>query len=512
MQRRPPDDGLHEECLELLQGSEARFRNIIEKNADGVVVVDASGTIRYVNPAAEAILDRKAETLPGQPFGVPVFPGETTEIDLPQGGEVRTAELRVVETEWEGEPASLVSLRDVTGHKRLEEELRRRAEALVEADRQKDDFLAMLAHELRNPLAPIRNASSILRLAAPAPGDLERARSVIEQQVGHLTRLIDDLLDVSRITRGKIALKRRPIDLVDVIDRSVASCRPIFERAGIELDVEVKGASLGVDGDATRIEQILTNLLNNAAKFTPAAGHVRLSAAREGGWIELRVVDDGVGIEPAMLPRIFDLFAQADRSLERTQGGLGIGLTLVRRLAEMHDGSVEARSDGDGLGAEFVVRFPSIARDADSPQAPSEPPRSGTPDRPLRVLVVDDNRHAAETLAMLLKAWGHEPIVAFDGPTGLESALTSRPDAVLLDIGLPLMDGYSVARALRGSDGIAPELLLVAMTGYGQEQDRRRALDGGFDHHMVKPIDLDFLERLLAEKAPRSPTNEPGAG
>ena len=509
MRSLPPEDGLHDDCIDSLRASEARFRNIIEKNADGVVVVDPSGTILYVNPAAEAILERRADVLPGQQFGIPVFPGETTEVDLNRNGEIATAELRVVETEWEGEIAFLIALRDVTAHKRLEEELRRQAEALVEADRQKDEFLAMLAHELRNPLAPIRNATQILRLGTPKPDDLERARLIIEQQVRHLSRLIDDLLDVSRITRGKITLKRRPIDLIDTIDNAIVAIRPNFAGAGVELTAELPTGPLDIDADPTRIEQVLSNLLNNAAKFTPAGGHVRLSATRDGGWIEVRVRDDGIGIEPAMLSRVFELFCQADRSLDRSQGGLGIGLTLVRRLIELHDGSVEARSEGPGSGSEFVLRIPGVERrSADALDAikSADLPVAGTP---LRVLVVDDNRHAAESLEILLRLWGHKPMVAFDGRDGLDVARKFRPDVALLDIGLPHMDGYAVAKALRRSDDLAG-ILLVAMTGYGQDEDRRRALEVGFNHHLVKPIDLQLLERLLSDE--RASRTNPDAG
>jgi PAS domain S-box-containing protein len=372
----------------------------------------------------------------------------------------------------------------------------RQAEALKEADRRKDEFLAMLAHELRNPLAPIRNAVEVFRLLGPADPDLEWARDMIGRQVQQLTRLVDDLLDVSRITRGKIALRKEPVDLAAVVARAVETSRPLLDARGHELTLDLPREPLRVEADATRLAQVVSNLLNNAARYTEEGGHIRLSVEPGRGEAVVRVRDDGMGIPAELLPQVFELFTQGDRSLARSEGGLGIGLTLVKRLVELHGGRVEARSAGPGRGSEFIVRLRTLApqpkRDMeDGGRGPSE-----VPPRPRRVLVVDDNEDAAESLALLLRARGHEIRTAHDGPSALSVAEDFRPEVVFLDIGLPRMDGYEVARRLRVQPG-REGLLLVALTGYGQDEDRRRAEEAGFDAHLVKPADLEALQRLL---------------
>jgi signal transduction histidine kinase/CheY-like chemotaxis protein len=371
-----------------------------------------------------------------------------------------------------------------------------------EADRRKNEFLSMLAHELRNPLAPIRNGVHILRAIGSIDARVREVRDMMDRQVQHLVRLVDDLLDISRITRGKIRLQTEPVDLAAVVAGAVETCRPLIDLRRHRLFVSVPPSSIRVEGDAVRLGQVVSNLLNNAAKYTEEGGQIRLTLACEDDQAVVRVRDTGMGIPPEMLSSIFDLFTQADRSLDRSQGGLGIGLTLARRLVEMHGGGVEAHSTGPGRGSEFVVRLP-LLKDEDGGSRIEEnggalDPRSSILDPPSRrVLVVDDNRDAAQSLALLLGVAGHQTRICHDGPSCLEAAAEFRPEAVLLDIGLPGMDGYEVARRLR-SHPATDRALLVALTGYGQADDLRRAREAGFNHHFVKPADLDALAALLA--------------
>jgi PAS domain S-box-containing protein len=381
--------------------------------------------------------------------------------------------------------------RDVTARKQAEEALR-------EADRRKDEFLAMLAHELRNPLAPIANAVRILRAKGPPLPELQWAREVIDRQVQQMTRLVDDLLDVSRITRGKIALRKERVELTAVVGSAVESSRPLIEKWGHELTVTLPQEPIYLEADPTRIAQVLLNLLNNAAKYTEQGGRIALTAERDGGAVLLRVKDSGVGIPREMLPHVFEMFTQVDRSLERSQGGLGIGLTLVRNLVQLHGGTVWAHSDGPGKGSEFVVRM-SVAR---APQDRGPQTAGGPAAAPARtrILVVDDNRDSADSLAMLLRLTGHEVHVAHDGLEAVGGAEVFRPDVVLLDIGLPKLNGYEVARRIRRERGDG--VVLIALTGWGQEEDRARSKEAGFDHHLTKPVDLDALQELLAKCAP----------
>jgi PAS domain S-box-containing protein len=387
---------------------------------------------------------------------------------------------------------------DVTDRKRLMAELRGRAEELAENDRRKDEFLAMLSHELRNPLAPIRNAVHVLNAVATGP-QVVQAREVIERQVTHLARLVDDLLDVSRITRGKIALRPESVALEDVVARAVETTRPLVEARGHSLSVEVRPGTPRFTADPVRLAQVIANLLNNAAKYTDPGGRIAVRAGREGGEAVVRVRDTGVGIPVEMLPHVFELFTQAERTLDRAQGGLGIGLTLVKSLVEQHGGRVEAFSDGPGRGSEFVVRLPLPVESAAAVRAVT--PRPAVAPSKRRVLVVDDNADAADTLAMVLSMRGYDVRVARDGPAALDTARHFLPQLVLLDIGLPGMDGYAVARALR-ADGRSGPLRLVALTGYGREEDRRRSAEAGFDDHVVKPIAPEELLQLLAADTP----------
>jgi two-component system CheB/CheR fusion protein len=376
--------------------------------------------------------------------------------------------------------------------------------ALKEADRRKDEFLALLAHELRNPLAPVRNAVQIMKLLGPVAPPLQQAREMIDRQVEHLTRLVDDLLDVSRITRGKITLRKEPAELSAILTRAVETSRPLIEANRHTLTVSIPPDSIRVIADPTRLEQVFANLLNNAAKYTERGGSVALIVERHGDVVAVRVRDTGFGIPAEVLPHVFDLFMQADRTLDRAQGGLGIGLTLVKALVEMHGGTVTAHSAGLGKGSEFVVQLPVVKDKGQGTKGEAESPTPGPspfglrPSR--RVLVVDDNRDAAESLGMLLRLWGHEVRTAHDGRSGLKAALSYRPQVVLLDIGLPGLDGYEVARRLREEFGGAA--LLVAMTGYGREEDRRRAEEVGFDAHLTKPADPAALRSLLAGWTP----------
>jgi signal transduction histidine kinase/DNA-binding response OmpR family regulator len=379
-----------------------------------------------------------------------------------------------------------------------------------QADRQKNEFLSMLAHELRNPLAPIRNAVHVMRLQGPGAPELQWARDVIDRQVKHMVRLVDDLLDISRITRGKIRLKLEPVDMAAVVAEAVEASRPVIEARRHGLEVSVAAEPLRVNGDAARLAQVLTNLLNNAAKYTDEGGRIWLTVVPEDGAVVARVRDTGVGIPAEALASVFNLFTQMDRSLDRSQGGLGIGLTLVRRLVEMHGGSVEARSEGPGRGSEFVVRLPPFREEpvpADAGGADSA--QAGSPG--CRVLVVDDNVDAADSLAMLLRLGGCEVRLAHSGADAVEAAPVFRPQLVILDIGLPGMDGYEVARRLR-ADPVTRGAALVAVTGYGREEDRALSREAGFDHHLVKPVDFGLIRGVLASLAagPPRPAGEPG--
>jgi two-component system CheB/CheR fusion protein len=380
-------------------------------------------------------------------------------------------------------------------------ELARANEALTAADRRKDEFLAMLAHELRNPLAPVRNALQIMKMPGVSADTVRQTREMMERQIQHLARLVDDLLDVSRIMRGKIDLHKEPVDLATVFARALETSQTQIDARGQKLSVSLPTQRLRMEADLIRLAQVIHNLLSNAARYTDKAGRICLTGERDGDDVVIRVRDSGMGIDPEILPHIFDPFVQGDRSLARSHGGLGIGLTLVRRLIELHGGSVSAASAGLGQGSEFTVRLPALAESladdggpAEEPVHPAGPPR--------RVLVVDDNVDAAESAAMLLRFLGHEVEIAHDGPSALEVAGEFRPEIVLLDIGLPGMNGYDVARALRAQ----PEckgVVIAAVTGYGQDSDRRRTQDAGFDYHLTKPLAPSVLTAFVA--SPQSP-------
>jgi PAS domain S-box-containing protein len=380
--------------------------------------------------------------------------------------------------------------------KRLEQELQVRVGQLADRDKRKDEFLAMLAHELRNPLAPIQNALRYLQLQSLPDSQLRHAQDVIERQVRQMTRLVDDLLDVSRITGGKVILRKEPLDLSSVIMRAVEISRPLIDSRNHNLRITLPPDPVFLEADPTRLAQVVANLLNNAAKFTPMGGQIDLTVEHTQDAALVRVRDTGVGLAPDMLSSIFDLFTQVQGSLSRSEGGLGIGLSLVRGLVEMHGGSVSAQSNGLGRGSEFVIRLP-ILKEATAWVSPAEEKTKAQKLRPRRLLVVDDNVDAAESLALLLRLNGHEVWTAHDGVEAMETMRTRSPDVVLLDIGLPRMDGLEVARRIR-QELCMKNAVLIALTGYSQEEDRRRSLDAGFNAHLIKPVDLDALDAVLS--------------
>jgi len=378
-------------------------------------------------------------------------------------------------------------------------ERRRAEEAIRDVNRRKDEFLAMLAHELRNPLAPIRNAAQLLNAHSSGRPEIEWARAVIERQTTHLARLVDGLLDVSRMVSGQITLKRKPVELAEIVRDAVETSRPLIRLRRHHLDVQLPEQPALLEADLTRLSQVISNLLNNAAKYTDEGGRIRLDAESSNGVVTIRVRDTGLGIDPQLLPHIFDLFTQAERTPDRSEGGLGIGLTLVKRIVELHGGTVEAVSEGLGSGAEFIVRLPALASAGEHPleKAPNRAPVAAPADaRSLRILIVDDNIDAADSIAMLLSMEGHDTRAVHTARAALLAVPDFKPEVVLLDIGLPEMDGYEVARRLRAQNG-KHRMRLVAVTGYGQPADRRRAHAAGFDEHMVKPVEPNVLQDFL---------------
>ncbi|MDR3633045.1 MAG: response regulator [Isosphaeraceae bacterium] len=478
--------------------------------SDGVVLLDGDGKVVRINQAMERML----EIFPSEPIGksfhelLNIAPSRAGSpfVRMLESGVRENVELKR-EERWfrvavdpvsnqDGKRQGAVCIiSDITDRRRMEEELRRRADELMAADLRKDEFLAMLAHELRNPLAPILNSLEEIRLSGPAELDTGRALDIAGRQVRHMARLLDDLLDVARFTRGKIQLRKGAVELTLVASLAAEAVRPRIEGKGQEFSLSLPSEPVWVEGDPTRLEQVLGNLLNNASKYTDAGGRIALTLERDGDEAVLRVADNGIGLSPDMLPRVFDLFSQADLSLDRAEGGLGIGLTLVRSLVEMHDGQVSAQSGGPGRGSEFVVRLP-IARQPPPDASELAPSTSTTSQRRRRLLVVDDHRDSAQSLARVLRLWGHDVTVAHDGPSAIERFRQSPFDLILLDIGLPGMDGYQVAEILKETKGNAGPLL-IALTGYGQDEDQRRAHRVGFDLHFVKPVDLETLHDLL---------------
>jgi CheY-like chemotaxis protein len=389
-----------------------------------------------------------------------------------------------------------VFITDMTTQK-YHEQLIAAQQALRESDRRKNEFLAMLAHELRNPLAPIRNAMQVLSLDRADRGMIRSACDMMNRQVDHVVRLVDDLMDVSRISQGKIQLRKEQLELDAVVKQVEEVARASCERKELELALRLPPKPLYLNGDRTRLVQAFGNLLSNACKFSPARGRIQLTVEEADGQAVIRVQDQGIGIASDHLPHVFEMFMQVDSSLERSEGGLGIGLTLVQRIVELHDGKVTAHSPGLGQGSEFIVRLPL----ASEPNPPRTSPCPAGGERPAvhrrRILIVDDNRDSADSFAMLLRLSGHDVHLAYDGLEAVEAAESTNPDLVLLDIGLPRLNGYEAARKIRAQPwGQRP--ILVAMTGWGQDEDRCRAAEAGFNEHMVKPLDLDVLMDLVA--------------
>jgi PAS domain S-box-containing protein len=389
----------------------------------------------------------------------------------------------------------IISAEDITDRKQNEAHLAEQALQLQETDRRKDEFLAMLAHELRNPLAPISNAAEILKLTDLEPVQIARCTDIITRQVKHLARLVDDLLDVSRINRGLVELKKEPLEVRDFILPAVETCQPLIDTRRHTFSLALPPEPVWVEGDRIRLAQGVSNLINTAAKYTEEGGHTGLSVEATEREVGIHVSDNGSGIEPADLSHLFDLFYQADRNLDRAQGGLGIGLSLVHNLVAKHGGKVQVFSAGRGQGSEFVIRLPRLILSTPIPSITAAPivPSSNK----LRILVVDDNRDMTESLALLLESEGHQVLTAFDGISALETARTERPNIILLDIGLPGLDGYAVAQALRQNHELE-RTMLIALTGYGQPDDRKKSAASGFDKHLVKPIDIEMLRKLLA--------------
>ena len=393
---------------------------------------------------------------------------------------------------------------DITAQKRVQATLESVQEKLCEADRRKDEFLATLAHELRNPLAPLRNGLYLLPNVRHDDAEFEETRRMMQTQLSHMVRLLDDLLDISRIGRNKVQLRKERIELAWVINDAVEACQPLIDEREHQLTVTLSPETVFLDADSVRLAQVVSNLLNNAAKYTNRGGKIAVTAeflpgkqSADAGEIVIRVRDTGLGIPPHMLPRIFDLFVQSDHHASHAGGGLGIGLSLVKSLVELHGGRVAAHSDGPDQGSEFVVRLPATPGQPSA--APREPAPAQQPAPPRRILVVDDNRAAADSMARVLRTYDHEVRVAYDGPQAIAVVRELEPDAALLDLGLPGMTGHDLARALRAGPQGA-RLLLIAMTGWGREEDRQRSLAAGFDAHLVKPLKMSAVCELLAAK------------
>ena len=502
---------LRRDSSEALRASENRVRAVFDQAAVGILIADLSGRLLEINPRLCQILERNCEQLYVMTCEDLTHPDDRSRNKalMQEVAEGKRAEF-TIETRyarnngaWIWVNVAVTPLRDASG--RIQQLLgviedihaRKTAEeALRDADRRKDEFLATLAHELRNPLAPIRNSLHILRLGGSDSGAAERVHETIERQVNQMVRLVDDLMEVSRITRGKIEIRRELIEVAAVVRSAVETSKPLIEEARHQLAISLPAEPLMLDADPLRISQVLANLLNNAAKYTPQGGQIWLTVRSEGSTVALSVRDTGVGIVTEMLSKVFDLFTQADRTYDRAQGGLGIGLTLVRSLVDMHGGSVEARSDGSGHGSEFIVRLPlAVGRPAVQEQRRTDILCESVAGR--RVLVVDDSSDAANSLKMLLQLLGADVQSSNNGLAALETLETYRPAIVLLDIGMPGMDGYEVARRMRQLS-VGQEATLIALTGWGQEEDRRKSNEAGFDHHLVKPVDLGALQALLA--------------
>ncbi|HZP13855.1 MAG TPA: PAS domain S-box protein [Nevskiaceae bacterium] len=502
----------HEEAL---RESEERFRLLVDGVRDyAIFMLDPTGEIASWNSGATNTTGYRANEVIGRNFDL-LFRSEDSAANRPQALlDVARLEGRAEDEGWRvRKDGSLfwantvvTALRDASnslrGFAMITRDLteRRRMETLEESERQATNFLAMLAHELRNPLAPIRNAVAVMKTPGINPSSSAFALDVIDRQALHMSRLVDDLLDVSRITTGKIVLKKEPIDLSLALGQAIETSKPAIAAFSHQLRYTPATTPLAVEGDLTRLIQVFTNLLDNAAKYTPRGGIITVTSEQIGAEAVVKVQDTGTGIPATLLPRVFDLFVQGDRSLARSEGGLGIGLALARRLVQMHGGLIEAQSAGAGYGATFIVRIPLVQAVSSLPLGSVKPTLPSAVSR--KILVVDDNRDAAQTLCAYLQGSGNSVRVAFDGPSAFALASEFQPDVVLLDIGLPGMSGYEVAALLRAEPRFK-DTVLVAVTGYGREADRDRAQQSGFNHHFTKPVDPAAILAAIGPAPPR---------
>ncbi|WP_165219314.1 hybrid sensor histidine kinase/response regulator [Aquisphaera insulae] len=505
--------------LQLWAGSSQRafLASIVESSQDAIIGKSLDGTILSWNRGAERIFGYAPEEILGRPITTLAVPGQEADIlnvlsRVGRGERIehyetirRTRDGRDINVSLTVSPirddtgaivgASKIA-RDITEKKKTEHQNLTLLQEVQRAVKGRDEFLSMLAHELRNPLAPLRNAIHLLQLRGDDPTVVERVRAMMERQISHMSRLIGDLLDVSRITRGMIRIEPERTDLVQLTRIVLEDQLPAFRQAGTALVTAIPDIPIWVHADRTRLSQVLDNLLENARKFTDPGGEVSIEIAADlpGREAVVRIKDTGIGVDPDMLPRIFEVFTQADLSLDRPRGGLGLGLALVKRLIELHGGTVQARSEGRDRGSEFTITLPLENEPMALADSPTGPAAKG---RHLRILVVEDNRDSAESLRMLLATRGYDVKLAFTGLEGLQSARSLRPDVVICDIGLPEIDGFAVARAIR-DDPVTRDIRLIAITGYGRDDDKKRALDSGFDTHLVKPADPETLLTLIS--------------
>ena len=491
--------------------------SIVESSNDAIVSKTLDGIIQSWNAAAERLFGYSAKEAIGKHISLVIPPERIAEEDqiiasLKAGRRIEHFETERMKKDGQhifvsltispikDESGAVVGaskiVRDMTERRRIELDLRRLAADLSEADRRKNEFLATLAHELRNPLAPMSNMLEVVKRANGDGSVLRRAHETIERQLDQMVRLVDDLLDVNRITHDRLELRRGEVELSSVIQQAVEVARPLIDAAGHQLTADLPDTPVYLNADRARLAQVFGNLLNNSSKYTRADGKIELSARREDSEVVVTVKDNGAGIPADKLDSIFDMFMQVDRSSERSQGGLGIGLTLVKRLTEMHGGSIEARSAGVGQGSEFIVRLPVLSKPALASAAGSDVTQNHEPTR--RILIVDDNRDSADSLSMLLDLTGNQTYMAHDGIEALQAAEKYRPEVVLLDIGLPLIDGHEVCRRVREQPW-GKDIVVIALTGWGQEDDRRKSEAAGFNGHLVKPVDYDKLLELLGE-------------
>jgi PAS domain S-box-containing protein len=515
--RVTPQAGIARLALPAQLDVQGWLASLVESSDDAIISKDLHSTILSWNAGAERLFGYTASEMIGKPITLLMPPDRADEepgiLERIRRGD-RIDHYETIRRRKDGKlldiSLSVSPIRDqsgtIVGASKIARDItdRKRAErALLEADRQKNEFLATLAHELRNPLAPIRNSLHIMRLTRGDMGMIDRVQAMLERQVSHMVRLVDDLLEISRVTMGKIDLRMEAVDIEAVMMSAIETSRPLIDAGSHHLHLTLPDHPLVVDGDTVRLSQVVANLVNNAAKYTHPGGNIWVSATQVGDHVEISVRDDGIGILEEQLPRVLDMFTRTERAKQHAQEGLGIGLALAKRLVEMHGGRITAKSAGSDKGSEFVVNLPISVRppiaEADAPGAKDEGPASPR----ARILVVDDNHDAASSLATLLAILGCDVAVAHDGGTALSLFQSFRPTLVLLDLGMPGMSGYDVARQVRSMPHF-DQVTLVALTGWGQDEDRRRTREAGFDHHLVKPVDLDALQLLLADLPARA--------